>query len=98
MFHFHTPRQFFSLNCLAEKVKGICRFTPTFNNTVDAQLFVSVGLNNLPAARTTDDDFEVFPKRISLDAGKQLSGIVRINWHLRRPEDGGINACCESHS
>src|SRR5262249_45322937 len=56
--YFDFTRQIFAANCFAEKIEGVQGFTGALYNTIDAQLIVKIGLNNLPTAGTTDDHFE----------------------------------------
>jgi len=71
-----------ALDRFVEQIKRIFRFAPAFDHAVDAQLFVRVGLNDLPTAGTADDYFEVFAVRTAFDFGKQISRVVRIDRHL----------------
>ena len=50
MFDFNSSRQFFALNRFAEKFERVGRLAATFNDAIDTQFFVSIGLDDLPAA------------------------------------------------
>ena len=67
MFDFNLARQFLSLDRLSKKLQRLDRFAAPFDDAIDAQFFVSICLDDLPAARTTDDDFKILSKRARLD-------------------------------
>ena len=46
-------------SALSKQLERFDRFAPAFDDAVDAELVVAVGLNDLPAAGTADDHFEL---------------------------------------
>ncbi len=59
MFDFDASRQFFSLDRFAKELERVGRFAAPFDDAIDTQFFVSIGLNDLPATGTADDHFEI---------------------------------------
>src|SRR6185369_11823838 len=91
VFDFDAARQLIALDCFAEKLERILGFAASFNHAINAQLLVSVSLDNLPAAGTTDDHLEVLAIRTPLDLRKQVARVMRVNGHSRRAKDGRVN-------
>src|ERR1700741_1522464 len=76
MFYFDAARQIFSRDRFSKQVESLGRLTASFDYAIDAQLFVSVGLNDLPAAGTPNDDFEITAVRAALDLCKQIPCVM----------------------
>src|SRR6185295_16753650 len=84
-------RQVFAANGLMKKSKRVERFAASFDDAIDSELVVHVGLNNLPATRAAYDYLEVVSIRAVLNLEEHVSGVVRIDRHLGGTEDRGVN-------
>src|SRR4030095_15957839 len=91
VFYFDLTREIFAGNGFAKELEGVERLAAPFNNTVDSQLFVEVGLDDLPPARSAHNDFKVVSIRVGLDRFEHLSRIVGVDGHLRRTKDRSVH-------
>src|SRR5581483_8741626 len=94
----NLARQFLAANGFRKKIKHVVRFAATFDDAVNAVFLVAVRLNDLPAARTADDDLEIAAKRTAFDRREQFLRVMRIDRLTRRSEDRGVDARRESHA
>src|SRR5262245_52623955 len=98
MFDFDLPGQVCASNGLMKQLHGVCRFAAPFDNTIHAEFFVSVGLNNLPAAGTANYDLELLTVRTGFDFLKHQTRIMRIDWLFRGAENRSVDACSKGYA
>src|SRR5262245_36325905 len=88
----YFTRQFFASNGLMKQGHRVFGFASPFNDTIHAQFFVRMCILDLPTARPPHNYFEILTIEVVLDLAKEQTGVVRVDGHTRRPEDGRVNA------
>src|SRR6185295_16488952 len=95
MFDFDLARQSVTANRFAKQLERVHGLAAPFDHAIDAELVIKIGLNDLPAARAADYDFEIVAIRILFDLLKHQSRVVGVDRHLRRAEDRCVHSRCE---
>src|SRR5206468_9085420 len=90
-------RDRFAANGLGEELERVGRLASPLDDAVDAQFLPGIGLRDLPAARSADDDLEVRPKWAGFHPGEHLPGVVRVDRQPVRPENRRVDARREGH-
>src|SRR6266536_1224601 len=67
------------LHCLAKELQAFLRLAAALHYTIDTELLEAVGLDDLPAAGTAYDYFEIVAIGAALDPGEQGFGVMGID-------------------
>jgi Ca-activated chloride channel homolog len=83
---------------LVEKLQAVPGLAAALYDAVHAQFLEAVGLDDLPAARATNDHFEIRPVGAVLDDFKQDARVMRIDGQPGGTEDRSIDTGRKGYS